>query len=573
MANQLNVTSLDTEDLKQSLISFVQEKPEFSDIDYEGSAINTIVDLLVYNTSFTSYQANMVANESFLDTAQIRRNVVSHAQKLSYVPKSTTASRLICDIEVIPVQKTNIPTSIVMDAGTQFIASSDNVSFTFINNAAYVLSYSNVSQSYKAFNVDLYQGQSITERYTYASESINLSNTNADTETMLINVNSTPYTKATSIDEFSNTALVYFLGENQYTQPVIEFGKNILGLEPSDGDIVTITYIATEQDNANGLSNLVPASTISGYSNIVTTVTTAAYGGSEREDIDSIRFQAPKIYQAQDRALTDTDYIPILKTRFPFIKSAIAWGGETNIPPAYGTVFISILSDSGQITTSVKQQMVSFLSTKNVGSVTPTIVEPDIFHANLNITFSYDNRRTNLSFSSLVAAIKNVVTEYNEEISDFGLFLNPSELISRIKMISGITSVDINKLVYKDVNVLNFENPLYSVNFKNEIHVGSLAIDGFSVANNSTETKVYDDKLGNVFLSYVDSSSITRVSNIGTIDYKTGEVEFALNIIDGTESLRVFVRPLQDNFYVNQNQIISIDQTDIELIQITTRGT
>ena len=573
MANQLNVTSLDTEDLKQSLISFVQEKPEFSDIDYEGSAINTIVDLLVYNTSFTSYQANMVANESFLDTAQIRRNVVSHAQKLSYVPKSTTASRLICDIEVIPVQKTNIPTSIVMDAGTQFIASSDNVSFTFINNAAYVLSYSNVSQSYKAFNVDLYQGQRITERYTYASESINLSNTNADTATMLINVNSTPYTKATSIDEFSNIALVYFLGENQYTQPVIEFGKNILGLEPSDGDIVTITYIATEQDNANGLSNLVPASTISGYSNIVTTVTTAAYGGSEREDIDSIRFQAPKIYQAQDRALTDTDYIPILKTRFPFIKSAIAWGGETNIPPAYGTVFISILSDSGQITTSVKQQMVSFLSTKNVGSVTPTIVDPDIFHANLNIIFSYDNRRTNLSFSSLVAAIKNVVTEYNEEISDFGLFLNPSELISRIKMISGITSVDINKLVYKDVNVLNFENPLYSVNFKNEIHVGSLAIDGFSVANNSTETKVYDDKLGNVFLSYVDSSSITRVSNIGTIDYKTGEVEFALNIIDGTESLRVFVRPLQDNFYVNQNQIISIDQTDIELIQITTRGT
>ena len=573
MANQLNVTSLDTEDLKQSLISFVQEKPEFSDIDYEGSAINTIVDLLVYNTSFTSYQANMVANESFLDTAQIRRNVVSHAQKLSYVPKSTTASRLICDIEVIPVQKTNIPTSIVMDAGTQFIASSDNVSFTFINNAAYVLSYSNVSQSYKAFNVDLYQGQRITERYTYASESINLSNTNADTATMLINVNSTPYTKATSIDEFSNIALVYFLGENQYTQPVIEFGKNILGLEPSDGDIVTITYIATEQDNANGLSNLVPASTISGYSNIVTTVTTAAYGGSEREDIDSIRFQAPKIYQAQDRALTDTDYIPILKTRFPFIKSAIAWGGETNIPPAYGTVFISILGDSGQITTSVKQQMVSFLSTKNVGSVTPTIVDPDIFHANLNITFSYDNRRTNLSFSSLVAAIKNVVTEYNEEISDFGLFLNPSELISRIKMISGITSVDINKLVYKDVNVLNFENPLYSVNFKNEIHVGSLAIDGFSVANNSTETKVYDDKLGNVFLSYVDSSSITRVSNIGTIDYKTGEVEFALNIIDGTESLRVFVRPLQDNFYVNQNQIISIDQTDIELIQITTRGT
>ena len=571
MANQLNVTSLDTEDLKQSLISFVQEKPEFSDIDYEGSAINTIVDLLVYNTSFTSYQANMVANESFLDTAQIRRNVVSHSQKLSYVPKSTTASRLICDIEVIPVQKTNISSSIVMDAGTQFIASSENTSFTFVNKDSFVLSYSNVSQSYKAFDVDLYQGQRITERYTYSGQSINISNTNADTSTMLINVNSTPYTKATSIDQFSNTSLLYFLGENQYTQSVVEFGKNILGLEPSDGDIITITYIATEKDSANGLTNLVPASTISGYSNIITTVTTAAYGGSDRESIESIRFQAPKIYQAQDRALTETDYIPILKSRFPFIRSAIAWGGEKNIPPAYGTVFISILSDRAKISSSIKQQMVSYLSSKNVGSITPTIVDAVIFNANLHIMFSYDSRSTNLNFSSLVVVIKEIVKNYNNEIFDFGLFLNPSELISRIKMISGITSVDIEKVVYKDIDVLNFENPVYSVNFMNKIYAGSLAIDGFSVANNSTNEKVRDDMQGNIVLSYVDSSSITQTSNIGTIDYESGKVEFGLNIIEG-DNLRVFVQPLLDNFYVNQNQVVKIDQSNIELIQTNTRG-
>jgi hypothetical protein len=571
MANQLNVTSLDTEDLKQSLISFVQEKPEFSDIDYEGSAINTIVDLLVYNTSFTSYQANMVANESFLDTAQIRRNVVSHSQKLSYVPKSTTASRIICDIEVIPVQKTNISSSIVMDAGTQFIASSENTSFTFVNKDSFVLSYSNVSQSYKAFDVDLYQGQRITERYTYSGQSINISNTNADTSTMLINVNSTPYTKATSIDQFSNTSLLYFLGENQYTQSVVEFGKNILGLEPSDGDIVTITYIATEKDSANGLTNLVPASTISGYSNIITTVTTAAYGGSDRESIESIRFQAPKIYQAQDRALTETDYIPILKSRFPFIRSAIAWGGEKNIPPAYGNVFISILSDRAKISSSIKQQMVSYLSSKNVGSITPTIVDAVIFNANLHIMFSYDSRSTNLNFSSLVVVIKEIVKNYNNEIFDFGLFLNPSELISRIKMISGITSVDIEKVVYKDIDVLNFENPVYSVNFMNKIYAGSLAIDGFSVANNSTNEKVRDDMQGNIVLSYVDSSSITQTSNIGTIDYESGKVEFELNIIEG-DNLRVFVQPLLDNFYVNQNQVVKIDQSNIELIQTNTRG-
>ena len=571
MANQLNVTSLDTEDLKQSLISFVQEKPEFSDIDYEGSAINTIVDLLVYNTSFTSYQANMVANESFLDTAQIRRNVVSHSQKLSYVPKSTTASRIICDIEVIPVQKTNISSSIVMDAGTQFIASSENTSFTFVNKDSFVLSYSNVSQSYKAFDVDLYQGQRITERYTYSGQSINISNTNADTSTMLINVNSTPYTKATSIDQFSNTSLLYFLGENQYTQSVVEFGKNILGLEPSDGDIVTITYIATEKDSANGLTNLVPASTISGYSNIITTVTTAAYGGSDRESIESIRFQAPKIYQAQDRALTETDYIPILKSRFPFIRSAIAWGGEKNIPPAYGNVFISILSDRAKISSSIKQQMVSYLSSKNVGSITPTIVDAVIFNANLHIMFSYDSRSTNLNFSSLVVVIKEIVKNYNNEIFDFGLFLNPSELISRIKMISGITSVDIEKVVYKDIDVLNFENPVYSVNFMNKIYAGSLAIDGFSVANNSTNEKVRDDMQGNIVLSYVDSSSITQTSNIGTIDYESGKVEFGLNIIEG-DNLRVFVQPLLDNFYVNQNQVVKIDQSNIELIQTNTRG-
>jgi len=214
---------------------------------------------------------------------------------------------------------------------------------------------------------------------------------------------------------------------------------------------------------------------------------------------------------------------------------------------------------------------VSYLSSKNVGSITPTIVDAVIFNANLHIMFSYDSRSTNLNFSSLVVVIKEIVKNYNNEIFDFGLFLNPSELISRIKMISGITSVDIEKVVYKDIDVLNFENPVYSVNFMNKIYAGSLAIDGFSVANNSTNEKVRDDMQGNIVLSYVDSSSITQTSNIGTIDYESGKVEFGLNIIEG-DNLRVFVQPLLDNFYVNQNQVVKIDQSNIELIQTNTRG-
>jgi len=234
-------------------------------------------------------------------------------------------------------------------------------------------------------------------------------------------------------------------------------------------------------------------------------------------------------------------------------------------------VFISILSDRAKISSSIKQQMVSYLSSKNVGSITPTIVDAVIFNANLHIMFSYDSRSTNLNFSSLVVVIKEIVKNYNNEIFDFGLFLNPSELISRIKMISGITSVDIEKVVYKDIDVLNFENPVYSVNFMNKIYAGSLAIDGFSVANNSTNEKVRDDMQGNIVLSYVDSSSITQTSNIGTIDYESGKVEFELNIIEG-DNLRVFVQPLLDNFYVNQNQVVKIDQSNIELIQTNTRG-
>jgi hypothetical protein len=360
------------------------------------------------------------------------------------------------------------------------------------------------------------------------------------------------------------------LGENQFKQTQIEFGNNILGREPETNSEVTIYYIATEESHANGLSSLSLASSIENYSNVVISVTTPAYGGSDRETMESIKFNAPKYYQSQDRALTDTDYIPLIQKQFPFVKSAISWGGETNIPPTYGTVFVSIISDQGIVTNAVKQQMVAYLKDKNVGSITPTIVDPNNFYTNLSIKFSYDKRITILSYNGFVTRIKEIIDEYNNDISSFDLFFNSSELISRIKDVQGIISVDISNVVYKNIVKLNFLNPVYSTSFYNKIEEGSVNANGFSVALNSTNTRLYD-KDGIVYLTYTKEDNTTVIREVGTVNYETGNVEFVINIIDDINEFSLFVTPVEDNFYVQQNQVISIDKVDVNLIEIRNR--
>lgn len=576
--NELNVTLLNHEDIKSSLIDFLKSTNEFSDFDYDGSAINTIIDLLTRDTVYTAYLANMLANESFIDSAQLRQNVVSHAQKLSYTPRSSTAARLVCDVTVRPADVSNAPNSIVMEAGSVFLTSIEGQTFSFTNKESYILTFSSTESVYKASAIELFQGQLVSNKFVYQSEPVIVPNLQCDTSTLRVSVDQQTeqgsvrvYTKADSITELGSENAVYFLSETPDLKAKIAFGKDILGAEPPVSSIVTASYIATEEEHANGVNSLVAASTIAGYSDVQVNVTTNSYGGQERENIEDIRFVAPKFYQTQDRAVSPSDYSVILRKQFPFIKSAFAWGGETNVPPVYGTVFISVLSEGGElITNAVKNQMEAYVKDRNVGSVTPKIVDPEVFNIDVTVKFSYDERKTSKTFNELKVLVADAVTSYNQRVNDFGEYFNNSEVIDKIKDIKGIVSVVVDKVAYHRIDVLRFESPVYSIEFGNPITEGSLSMTDFKVNPLGTNHKLYDAD-GEIFVSYLlDSQTVTQ--SVGTIDYETGEVEFTTDMVQSETTVDLYITPQDENFYVDQNKVININNVDSELLVTNKRN-
>jgi hypothetical protein len=575
---EIAVTSFDHEELKQSLIDFLKATGKFSDFNFEGSALNTIIDLLVRNGHHDAFLANMLANESFIQSAQIRQNVVAHAEKLSYVARSTTAARLICTIEVVPVSTTGIPTSINLPEGTSFVGSVGGETYTFTNNVPYTLTFNSITQSFRRVGVELFQGFQITNDLLHVSAlPVEIPNSNCDTSTLSVTGTSNGvqrvYTKATSLTQLSASSSVFFLSENSFGRFNISFGRNLLGDEPDNNSTVTAKYIVTTADAANGVTSLTAGSLIGGYANVQIDVTTPSYGGADKEDIEDIRFFAPKYYQAQGRGLTDRDYIPLLKEQFSFIRAAVSWGGEKNKPPVYGTVFVSILSEEGGlITNSVKQQMEDYLSDFNVGSITPTITDPEQYGIDLSIAFSIDNRLTAKSFNQLAIDIKDVVSRYNEELFNFDQYYNEAELNKRIMAIKGVTSLDIDKEQFFKIDVLRFENPVYTIDFANEIEPGTIRMEDFSIASNGTNHLLFDVD-GEIFVSYTNDSSQEVSRSVGSVNYVTGQVEFTLNMIQTANQVTLYVQTLSDNFYVQQNKVVYINSTETSLLETVDRVT
>lgn len=563
----LLVTSFDSDELKASLIEFLKSTDEFGDFNYDGSAINTIVDLLTRNTHYIAYMANMVANESFLDSAQLRSSIVSHASKLSYVPRSRTATKLYATITITP---SDVPDNdiLILEAGKTFIGNVAGNVFNFTTNDVYELSLDN---GVFTGEVELFQGQRLTNTFIYQGQKIVIPNKNVDTSTLKVSVyedgKDNSYNRYTSIhDELGMN--YYFLSLDKDDNYFIEFGENVLGKEPNDNSVVSVSYINTQDSIANGIQNLIPGSTIGGYSNILIDVTTPGFGGSEKESNESIRFLAPKVYQAQERALTDSDYGPLIKSKYPFVKSIITWGGEDNNPPMYGTVFMSIISDEGAfISRSVKQDIINSVKNYNVGSITPEIVDPKAYGIDLDIKIYRDPTLTSKTFNETSLQVRELINKYNEEeINNFNRYFNKSELYDRIMDVRGLTSSDINYKIFYDINVLRFNDPEYFVEFDNEIIPGSLYADGFVVDVNSINHKLFDDN-GIVKISY-ESEGATIEIEIGSVDYSSGRIDFIANFIQEEDELRIIVEPKRNNFYVFNSSYAYIDKVSINPLSI-----
>ena len=366
-STKLDISELDFDAIKVNLKNFLSKQAEFSDYNFEGSGFAILIDLLAYNTHYLGFNANMLANEMYLDSADIRANVVSLAKMLGYTPSS--AKSPVASVDIVVNDATG--TTLSMDKGQTFTTSVNGTTYNYITNED--LTISPVDGVFKFSNVSLYEGTQTTFRYTVDEQDPDqkfiIPSANADTSTLKVKIqtslqdtSSTTYSQVTGLTKLSSESNIYFLNETDTGKFEVTFGDGILGRKPQQGNIVILEYIVSNKSLSNGASTFVPAGSIGGFSNITVTANSVSQGGSEPESKESIRFNAPLQYTAQDRAVTTSDYETKVLSVYPNAQSVSAWGGEDDETPIYGVVKIAIKAASGStLTTQTKQDIISKL--------------------------------------------------------------------------------------------------------------------------------------------------------------------------------------------------------------------
>jgi len=585
--HRLDISELDFENIKGSLKRFLSNQNEFKDYDFEGSSLAILLDLLAYNTHYLAYNANFVANEMFLDTAQLRSSVASLAKLVGYTPNSARAP--IADLRLVINDGSG--STITVPAGTKFTTAVDGVTYNFVTTSSSVITP--VDGVYTAQSLNVYEGTYVSYQYTYDSADVDqrflIPSENADTSTMRVVVQnsasdttSNTYTKATSITELDSTSKVYFLQEAEDGQFEIYFGDGIIGKALEDGNIITINYVVTNKTEANGASSFTLSGSISGFTDITLTVNSNAQGGAEPESIDSIKVNAPGFYAAQDRAVTVEDYKVKVKELYANTQAVSAWGGEDNETPFYGRVYISILPTSGSnLTDATKTSLVTQLKKYSVASVTPVIVDPETTTILLTTTVKYDEQATTKSSETLKSDVTNTITNYNSNtLQKFDSMFRHSKLIGLIddtdeSILSNVTTVKFRKSFLPTLGsstkyTISFNNAFYNPHTGHRANVGGiLQSSGFKIDGDATNIWFLDDDgSGNVRrYRLVGSVRTYAAQNQGTINYSTGQIILnSLNIasienIRGAAStvIELTVEPNSNDIVPVRNQVLEID--------------
>lgn len=444
--SNFNITELDFNNIKTSLKNYMKDNGVLQDYNYEGSAISTLLDVLAYNTQYNAYYLNMVANEMFLDTALQRNSVVSQAKLLNYIPKSALAPSASINIRVNGVTDT----SLTLPKYTNFLSEAiDGVNYNFVNTDATTVNVVNNVANFT--NITLKEGAASNYSYLVdggnTTQKFKLPELNADTTTLLVSVQESTsnnytrtFTPASNYLTLSNSSEVYFLQEGMNGYYEIYFGNNILGKKLNDGNIVRVSYITTNGTNATGANNFVLMNTINGYSNTVLTPITSATQGSVRETLDSIRFQAPKSYSAQGRAVTKDDYITaIQQNNLGYSFDAVnVWGGQENDPPVYGQVFVS-MKPTGAYTMTQNQKVKlvkDVLKPISMMTIEPTIVDPDYTYIQITANVLYDPKKTTSTAAQIKSAVRTTINNFAKTtLNTFNSTFKSSEFNNRINLV------------------------------------------------------------------------------------------------------------------------------------------
>jgi hypothetical protein len=585
-SNKLVVSDLDFDNIKSNLKTFLQDQPEFSDYNFEGSGFSVLLDILAYNTHYLGFNANMLVNEVYLDSADIRKNIVSLAKMLGYTPSSVKAPA--ANISIVVNNATG--SSLTMDKGTTFTSTVDGTTYQFVTNQ--VSTITPLDGVYRFTDIIIYEGTLVTYRYTVDSSDVDqkfiIPSVNADTSTLKVTVQnssvdttSSVYSLATGVRSLDNTSKVYFLQETDTGKFEIYFGDGVLGKKLSDGNIVILEYVVTNKEESNGASAFTLSSTIDGFSDVSITTNSVAQGGSEAESKESIRFNAPLQYTAQDRAVTSTDYETLVRSLYPNALSISAWGGEEDETPVYGVVKISIKAASGStLTNQTKTEIVNSLRQYNIASVRPVIIDPETISVILNSTVRYDSKLTTKTAATIKSDVISSLTNYNTNILQrFDGIFRYSKVTGLIddadaSIVSNITTVRVRKSFTPSFNTstrydIFFRNAFYNPHTGHNAAMGGiLSSSGFIIDGNTNEMFLDDDGSGNIRRYYFDGGVRVYANNTqGTVNYTTGQVTLnSLNItsvsnIRGSTStvIEITVTPNSNDIVPVRNTIVEID--------------
>jgi len=591
-SNKLTVSDFDFDNVKANLKTFLQGQSEFQDYDFEGSGFAILLDTLAYNTHYLGFNANMLANEMYLDSADIRKNIVSLAKMLGYTPTSCRASNAVLSVKVNNVP--NTVTSLTMDKGTVYTTSISGQSYQFVTNQSYTVQPN--AGVFQFDNVNIFEGTLVTFKYTVDSTDVDqkfiIPAANADTSTLKVSIQTSVsdtttevYNLANSYSGLTSTSKSYFLQEGDDNRFEVYFGDGVLGKKPADGNIIILEYVVTNKTEANGASVFSLSGDIDGLSDVTITTTSNAANGSEPQTKESIRFNAPLQYTAQDRAVTSKDYETIVKSVYANAQSVSAWGGEDDETPQYGVVKIAIKPIEGStLSQSTKESIKTQLKQFNVVSVRPEIVDPETTNILLTSNVKFNEATTSKTADTIKSNVITTLTNYNTNtLNQFDGVFRYSKIIGLIdstdtSIVSNITTVKLRKDFTPTLNVstrydVYFRNALFNPHSGHNADAGGiLSSTGFKIDGDAdTIYFLDDDGQGNIRRYSLSGSTRTYANNTqGTIDYSTGAITInSLNVsvvenIRGAAStvIELTVTPQSNDVVPVRDQILNIDTTN-----------
>lgn len=587
---RISVAELDFDAIKLNIKNYLKGQSEFSDYDFEGSAMAVLIDLLAYNTHYNSIYTNLAFNEMFLDSASKRSSVVSLAKMLGYTPVSAKCATATVNITIS--NPTSDPAVVTLPPYQPFSATVDGNTYIFYNRGALTVS-KNTLGVYQFPNVTIVEGTPLKFKYTYTDgQRIIIPNSNVDLSTLSVRVQETAssdeYTVFSKVEDLvvaNESTNVYFIKEIDNGLYELNFGNGVVGTALSPGNVITLDYFVSSLEKANNVKSFVYGGVTLLGSNLTVTTVSNSSGGAVPEAISSIKFNAPRTYAAQNRAVTPEDYRVLVRTILPEAETVQVWGGENNIPKIYGKTFICVKpTTSTKLTSLQKEYLVSSLLKRNVVSITPEIVDPEYLNINIDCTVYYNDRNTSKTPSQLTTIVKNAIISYNDDnLKKFDGLLRFSRLSSIIdasdsSITNNVTKLTITRRVVPKYNL----NSEYTINLINPIsqegnNLGEVfKSTGFLIPNSTNVHYLDDDENGNVRLFYYDTnySKVVVNATIGTISYSTGLINIKnLNIVSLAEdAFEITIKPASYDVVSALNQIVQIDQEFLNISVIADKS-